>query len=90
VAVGASGLLLWRASSLHDQANTEPEVRMRVELHDQASARTLIGAVVGIGGIALTATGAAMLVTRSPDRRRAHAAWSIGIRGYSIAVAGHF
>ena len=91
VAAGASGLLLWRASSLHDQANAEPEVRRRVELHDQGRTRNVIGAVIGVGGAVLTVTGIVLLVTHSRDRARAQAAsWDIGISGHSVEVFGRF
>jgi tetratricopeptide (TPR) repeat protein len=89
VAAGASGLLLWRASSLHDQANTEPDVRRRVEVHDHAKTRTVIGAVVGVGGAVLTATGAVLLVTHSRARARI-ASWDIGISAHGVEVFGRF
>jgi hypothetical protein len=91
VAAGASGLLFWRASSLHDQANTEPEVRRRVELHEQGRTRTVIGAVVGVGGAVLTGTGIVLLVTHTPDRARARTtSWGIGISGHTVEVLGRF
>jgi tetratricopeptide (TPR) repeat protein len=90
-ATGASVVLLLRASALHEQANAEPDVRKRVELHDQGRTRNMIGAAVGIGGLALTVTGVVMLV-RHPHRPRSAstASLDIGLSGHSVAVFGRF
>lgn len=91
VAVGASGLLFLRASNLDDQANAEPDMRERNALRDQARTRNLIGAVVGIGGAVLTATGVVMLVTHSRDRGRSGtASVDIGLSGHGVVVFGRF
>lgn len=91
IVIGVSGLLFFRASSLRDQGNTEPDMKPRVVLHDQTSTRTVIGAVVGAGGAVLTATGLVLLVTHSRDRARARtASWDIGTSGHGIVVFGRF
>jgi tetratricopeptide (TPR) repeat protein len=88
-AIGTSGVLLWRGSALHDQANTEPDARRRSELHTQAGTRTWMAAVAGIGGAALTVTGVVMLM--STDRRSAHVtSWDFRISGHGVFVAGNF
>lgn len=57
VALGISGALFYRASKLDDQGNSEMAMRERQDLYDQASARNLTGAIVGVGGAALATVG---------------------------------
>jgi tetratricopeptide (TPR) repeat protein len=90
-AMGGAAFLFLRASSLTDQANTDPDTRTRTDLRDRAATRNLAGAVVGVGGLALTATGLYMLVTHSSHHDRAGtASLDLGITGHSVVVFGRF
>lgn len=91
VAIGSAGYLFLRASSLHDQAGSELNSRTRNDLYDQAKTRNLLGAVIGIGGVVLTATGVVLLAAHSPDRGHPHtASVDIGISGRGMIVFGQF
>jgi tetratricopeptide (TPR) repeat protein len=90
-ALGASGYLFLRASSLDDQGNKTPDTRARHEFYDQSNTRRLAGAIIGAGGLALTATGLYLLITQSGHRGRATAAAvNVGITGDSVVVLGRF
>jgi tetratricopeptide (TPR) repeat protein len=90
--IGAAGMLLLSASNLDSQANTDPNVRARNDLHTQADTRTTIGEVVGIAGLALATAGVVdLLLTRSHDRSPSKAAsLGIGSNGRDIIVLLHF
>jgi tetratricopeptide (TPR) repeat protein len=91
VGVGAAGFLFLRASSLNDQANSEPDARRRNDLHDQARTRNLLGAVIGIGGGGLIVTGVIKLALHSRDHAvTSTAALDIGISGHGVVVSGRF
>ena len=91
IAAGAAGILFLRAGSLTDQANSEPNVRSRDELRDQARTRNLLGAVIGIGGGALIVTGVIKLAIHPHDRAvPSTAALDIGVSGHGVIVSGRF
>lgn len=91
VAIGSASAVLLSASHLSDQANMESDVQHRHQLRDQASTRNTIGLVVGIGGVALAASGIVKLVLhgREPARPRA-AAWDVGVSSNGAFVTGRF
>ena len=72
--MGGAGALFLDASNLSNQANMEPDVRRRNQLHDQAGTRSTVGVVVGIGGLGLTAAGIIKLVLHPRETARVHAA----------------
>ena len=88
-ALGTSGYIVLRASNLDDQANMNLDFRARSDLHDQASTRRLAGAIVGVGGAALAATGIYLLAT-SRHRDRSTASLDVGITGRGVVVLGRF
>ena len=88
-ALGTSGYLVLRASNLDDQANMNLDFRARSDLHDQASTRRLAGAIVGVGGAALAATGIYLLAT-SRHRDRSTASLDVGITGRGVVVLERF
>ena len=90
--MAAAAILFVRASSLNDQANTEPNVRMRNDLHGQADTRATIGAVVGIAGLVIATTGAIyLLVTDRHARTPLNTVFlGIGVSGHGINVHGRF
>jgi len=91
IATGAAGYLLLRASSLNDQANDEVFARRRDDLHDEASTRSLAGAIIGVGGVLLTVTGIYMLVTHSERSETQHGtALGVGITGHGVIAFGRF
>lgn len=88
--LGSSGYLLLRASNLDGQANMNIDNRTRIDLHDQAGTRRLAGAIVGVGGVALTATGIYLLATSRHQDRSTTASLDVGITGHSVIVFGRF
>ena len=91
VAMGAAGFLFVRASTLNDQANGDANARTRNELHNQADTRTIVGAVVGVGGAVLTATGIYMLLSHGRRHEASNAtAFDVGISGRGVVVFGRF
>jgi len=89
-ALGTTGYLFLRASNLDDRANMHIDNRTRSDLHDQASTRRIAGAIVGVGGVALTATGVYLLATSHPRDRSNSASLDVGITGRGIVVFGRF
>ena len=91
IALGAAGFLFLRASSLNDQANADTNSRTRNDLHNEAGTRGVVGAVVGVGGVILTATGIYMLVSHGHRHEASSAtAFDVGISGRVVVVIGRF
>jgi tetratricopeptide (TPR) repeat protein len=88
--LGTTGYLILRASNLDNQANMSIDNRMRSDLHDQASTRRLAGAIVGVGGIALTATGIYLLSTSRHQDHPTTASLDVGLTGRGVVVFGRF
>jgi hypothetical protein len=91
-AIGVSGYLFLRASSMSDAANSEPDTRARDELRDGATTRGVAGAVTGIAGIALTATGIVLIATQSHGQSRSASVGisSVGVSTHGVVVFGRF
>jgi hypothetical protein len=91
-AMGVSGFLFLRASSMSDAANSEPDTRARNELRDGARTRNVVGAVTSIAGLALTATGIILIATHSQGHPRSVSVGvsSIGGSGHGVIVFGRF
>lgn len=89
VALGVSGVLLYRASQLNQRGDSASNMGTRQHLYDQASSRNLAGAIVGITGAALTAVGTIKLALhhRSPSQS---SAIEVGITSCGIFAAGSF
>jgi tetratricopeptide (TPR) repeat protein len=91
LALGGAGFLFQRVSSLTDQANAEPYDRARDDLHDEANTRHIVGIIVGVGGVVLTATGIYMLVSHGRHHEASSVtAFDVGISGSGIVAFGHF
>ena len=94
--VGAAGVgvsigLMINAKGLDDDANVEQRQAVRDELHQRASDRRLIGAIVGIAGGAALVTGVIKLVVRPEDRERTiPASVSVGFTSHGVLVMGRF
>lgn len=89
VALGVSGFLFYRASQLNKQGDSEANMGARQHLYDQASSRNVAGAIVGIAGAALTASGAIKLAFRGRSSSQTSAI-KVGISGRGIFAAGSF
>lgn len=88
VAVG-TGLLL-DASSINDEANHTSNQQQQTALHQKADTRSLLGTVIGIGGIGLLATGVIKLAVHphaSPSRA---SALDVGVSPNGVFVFGRF
>lgn len=91
IGVGGSIGLFISASGLDDDANAETQQQVRDELHERASNRRLIGAVIGIAGGAALVTGVIKLVIRPKDRERTiKTSLDVGFTGDGIVVMGTF
>ena len=90
-AVALGGYLLLDAADLSDEANNEERQGVRQELRDKASTRRVIGAVVGVAGVGLLATGVVKLLRHpSAKERSSMASWDIGVSGRGLYVFGSF
>jgi tetratricopeptide (TPR) repeat protein len=89
VALGVSGVLLYRASQLNKQGDSESNMGTRQHLYDQASSRNLAGAIVGITGAAMAAVGTIRLTLRHRPNSPSIAA-QLGINGRGVFAAGSF
>ena len=92
-ATGAVGVIvgsgfLVNASSISDQANKGGSQREIDALRDKAATRQLLGAVIGIGGIALFGTGIVKLAIH-PNPRSATAV-RLGVSANGLAILGRF
>jgi tetratricopeptide (TPR) repeat protein len=90
-AMAGAGALFLSSSHLIDQANGEPDTRLRNQLHDQAGTRNTVGLVVGIGGFGLATTGILKLVLHTHETQHPNSATlGIGITGNGAFVVGRF
>jgi tetratricopeptide (TPR) repeat protein len=91
IGVGVGAWMLADAADLERQANDSPMEPQRVALHDRASSRRVTGAIVGLGGVALLATGIVKLIVHPGDREEPiGTSWRIGITGDGLAILGKF
>ncbi len=89
--IGVSTWLFLDATRLQDDADMQVDQGKRDELRDRASSRRTTGVVVGLGGLALLATGVVKLVLRPDDREQTViGSLNVGIGGDSIFVMGRF
>ena len=79
IAAVAGGYLWLDTADLDDRANHEPRQTVREALHDRASTRRGIGAVIGISGIGVLAAGILKLSLRST-------VWTVTPGGVSAMV----
>ena len=90
-AMASGGGLLLSAQHLNDDANSTPDAQHRQDLRDRASTRNLVGAIVGVGGVVLTAVGVIdLLVTHSHHTSRKTAFIDIGVGSNQLFVFGRF
>lgn len=89
VALGVTGALLYRASQLNEQGDSESNMNTRQHLYDQASSRTLAGTIVGITGLALTAVGTIKLTLHHRSGSKSSAV-KLGIDSRGLFAAGSF
>ncbi len=73
IAAGVSIGLLVDAGQLNDDANHASSQSDANRLHDKADSRTLLGTLVGIGGVGLLATGVIKLMIHARPERAASA-----------------
>lgn len=91
LSAATAGYLLLDASNLDDQANIEIRQDVRNQLRDKAGTRRTIGAVVGVAGVGLLATGIIRLVLHpSPSHERVARSWSVGFSRDGVQVFGSF
>jgi hypothetical protein len=90
VGVAVGGALLLDASSLNDQANHTVAQQEAQALHDKADTRSLLGTVIGIGGLGLVATGAIKLAVHPSEPATQTASWSLGVSSHGVFVFGRF
>ncbi len=89
--IGVSTWLFLDATSLQDDADMQLDQGKRDQLRDRASSRRTTGVVVGLGGLALLATGVVKLVLRPDDREQTViGSLNVGLGGDSIFVLGRF
>jgi tetratricopeptide (TPR) repeat protein len=90
-AAGVATYLRVRAPGLRDEADSSLDEDQRLELRAAARARSIGGAVVGVGGAALIAIGVIKLAShRREPPRAASASWSLGLSGHGLAAIGSF
>jgi len=90
VGVAVGGALLLDASSLNDQANRTASQQEAKSLHDKADSRSLLGTVIGVGGLGLLATGAIKLAIHPTDPNATTASWNLGVSSRGVFVFGRF
>lgn len=88
VGLAVGGGLLINATSLNNDANSNPNQQERDRLRDQASTRKLFGAVVGVTGVGLLATGIIKLAVHAKGSRVT--AWSLTPSSNGVLVLGTF
>ena len=79
LAAAAGGYLWLDAADLDDQANNEPRQTLRDALHDKATARRGLGAVIGISGISVLVAGVIKLGLRSTS-------WTVTPNGAGLSA----
>lgn len=89
VGVGVSVGFLVSAASLEDDADTAATQQQYIALRDKADTRRVIGAMIGVGGIALAATGVVKLAIH-PKAERSTGVSHIGVSASGIAIFGRF
>jgi tetratricopeptide (TPR) repeat protein len=91
IGVVVSGGLFLDASSLQDDANNAASQQEQNSLHDKADTRSLLGTVIGIGGLGLLATGIVKLAIHDDSSQEpTTAAWGIGVSSNGVRVFGRF
>jgi tetratricopeptide (TPR) repeat protein len=89
LAIAVSGALFVDASSLNDDANHASTQLESNALHDKANTRSLIGTVIGIGGVGVLVTGVVKLIVHS-SASASSTAWNVGVSGSGLVVCGTF
>ena len=89
VAAAAGGGLLIDAASLDGEADVTTNQQIRDRLKDKAHTRNLLGAVIGLGGAGLLATGIVKLAVHPKERSRT-TSWNIAVSGTGVMVLGRF
>lgn len=89
VATGVSVALFLDSSSLNDDANHAATQAEANTFHDKANTRSLLGTVIGIGGLGLLVTGVVKLAIH-PTASSSSAAWNVGVTGNGFVVTGSF
>lgn len=88
MAVG--GALLLDASSLNDEANRTASQQEAASLHDKADTRSLLGTVIGLGGVGMLATGAIKLAIHPHANDTTTTAWGVSASTRGVFVFGRF
>jgi len=90
IGVAVGGALLLDASSLNDEANRTAGQQEANSLHDKADTRSLLGTVIGIGGVGLLATGVIKLAIHPHASETTTTAWGVGASSRGVFVFGRF
>ena len=90
VAIGVAGGLFLDASNLNDDANHAASQRESKDLHDKASTRSLVGTVIGIGGVGLSVTGVIKLAIHPQRSDRPVTGLRLGVSPGGFTVSGRF
>jgi len=89
IGVVASAGLLVSASGLDDDADSAPSQQQLNALHDKADTRRLLGTVIGVGGVALLATGVIKLAIH-PKAEASTGVTHVGLAPSGFVVFGRF
>jgi tetratricopeptide (TPR) repeat protein len=89
VGVTVGGALLANASSLNSDANKTTNQQQRDQLRDKEHSRAAFGAITGVAGLGLLASGIVKLAIYPTERSRV-ARWDIGVTHHGLVVLGHF
>lgn len=87
VAVG--GGLLLDAAGLNRDADMTTNQQLRDRLKDKERTRNLLGAIIGIGGAGLLATGIVKLAVYPKERSRT-VSWNVTVSRNSLMILGQF
>ncbi|MDQ3366354.1 MAG: tetratricopeptide repeat protein [Myxococcota bacterium] len=89
--IGASAYLFVDANALEADADMQIDQGKRDELRQRASSRRTTGVIVGLGSVALLATGVVRLALRPDDRdQTVTTSLNIGVGTNSVFVVGRF
>lgn len=89
--LAVSGALLLNAESLRDDAAGATSQREQNSLYDKANSRSLVGTIVGVGGVGLLVAGIAKLALHADSADEVTATtWNVGVSSRGVSVSGRF
>jgi tetratricopeptide (TPR) repeat protein len=90
IAAGVGVGFLIDASSLDDDANHTSNQQQQNTLRNEISTRSIVGAIVGIGGAGLLVTGIIKLAIHPSAPESNAVAWNVGVAPGEVFVFGRF